>query len=65
MNVGSVSGTGYAPLPTFQDMAAIMAARPSMAQLSTKAAVQVSAQAEDLTAATRSASANGSVDLYL
>ena len=67
MDVGSISRSGYSPIPTFQDMAAVMAARPSMAQLSAKAAVQVSARADDVTDSIKSASAagDGTVDMYL
>jgi hypothetical protein len=66
MDVGSVSRSGYTPIPTFQDMAAVMAARPSMAQMSAKAAVQASARTDDVTDAIRSASSTGgAVDMYL
>ena len=67
MNVSGVSRAGYTPLPTFQDMAAVLAARPAMAEMSTKAAVQASDNLDAAAAATRSASAtaDGKVDLYL
>jgi hypothetical protein len=67
MAISSVGNSGYTPLPTFQEMATVMAARPSMAEISAKAAVQVSAQSDDLTAATNSAAATsgGRVDMYL
>jgi hypothetical protein len=67
MNVNGVSGTGYTPLPTFQDMAAILAARSAMAEMSTKAANQAVVKADDAAAATGSASAaaDGKVDMYL
>jgi hypothetical protein len=47
-------------------MAAVLAARPAMAEMSAKAAVQASAKADDVADATRSASATGGgVDMYL
>ena len=62
MDISSAGSAGYAPLPTVQDMAAVMAARPAMAEMSAKAAVQASAHADGVTDATRSASAT---DVYL
>jgi len=62
MDISSAGRAGFAPLPTIQDMAAVMAARPSMAEMSSRAAIQASAQADTATDATRSASAT---DLYL
>jgi len=67
MDVGRVSGAGYSRIPTFQDMAAVMAARQSMAEMSAKAAVQVSARADDVAESITSVSAagDGTVDMYL
>jgi len=67
MDVSGVGRSGYTPLPVFQDMAVVLAARKSVTDLSAKVAVQVSAQADDTAAATRSAStvSGGSVDMYL
>ena len=67
MNVSGVNRSGYTPLPSVQDLAAVLAARPSMAEMSSKAAVQAVGRSDDLAAATRSASAtaDGRVDLYL
>jgi hypothetical protein len=67
MDVSGAGRTGYAPLPTTQDMAAVLAARPAMAEMSAKVATQASAKAEDAANATTSATAttSGSVDMYL
>jgi hypothetical protein len=65
MDVSGVGRSGYAPLPTVQDMAAVLAARSAMAQLSAQALVQASAQADGAVPATGSASVGGQVDMYL
>ncbi len=67
MAISGVSGSGYVPLPTFTDMAAVLAARPSMAEMSTKAAVQAVGKAEDAAAATQAAAGvpGGKLDIYM
>jgi hypothetical protein len=61
MDVSGVGRSGYAPLPTVQDMAAVLAARSAMAQMSAQVLVQASARADDAAQVTGSAS----VDMYL
>ena len=67
MDVSGVNRSGYTPLPVFQDLAVILAARSAVAQLSSQAAVVASATAEEAANATGAAStvSGGSVDLYL
>jgi hypothetical protein len=64
MNVSGVSRSGYTPLPVFQDMAVVLAARTAVAQMSAQAAAQVSATADE-TATQSAAVTGGSVDVYL
>jgi hypothetical protein len=67
MDVTGVSSR-YPQLPTKQDLAAVLAARPSMAELSRKAAAET-ATGQDPAASTAvqalAAQASGRVDLYL
>ena len=58
----------YAQLPSIQDVAAVLAARPSMAQLSQKAVAEATTgqdKAVDLTKQIAAAANAGRVDLYL
>lgn len=65
----SISATsGYTPLPVFKDMAAVLAARPAVAQMSSKAAVVASERGTEAAvsaAALASGNTGGSVDMYL
>jgi len=67
MSISGIGGSGYTPLPVFQDMAVVLAARTSVTDLAAKVAVQVSGQADGSAAATSSAASTSgsSVDLYL
>jgi hypothetical protein len=47
------------------DVAAVLAARPSMAQMSAKAATEMSTNQDQLAESTRAVSAAGTVDMYL
>jgi|tagenome__1003787_1003787.scaffolds.fasta_scaffold20930381_2 hypothetical protein len=63
MDISATGRSGYTPLPIFQDMAVVLAARSSVAQMSAQTA-QVSAKADDAAAGTRAAT-GGTVDMYL
>jgi hypothetical protein len=47
------------------DVAAVLAARPSMAQMSSKAATEAATNQDQLAESTRAVSAAGKVDMYL
>ncbi len=65
MDIGSISRAAYVPLPVFQDMAVVLAARPSMAQMSASTAADVSARADGVKSVTASITGDGTVDMYL
>jgi hypothetical protein len=67
-----VTGVGsrinFAQLSTSQDMAAVLAARPSMAQMSSKALAETADKQNQVDASTKALSAGnvtGKVDMYL
>jgi hypothetical protein len=69
MDVSGVSTRmGYAQLPTSQDMATMLAARPSMAQMSSKALAETAdkqGQVDASAKALSSGNATGTVDMYI
>ena len=65
MDVTSVSSRLAATRFATGDVAAVLAARPAMAQLAAQAGAEASTNQDHLSAAIESASASGSVDLYL
>ncbi len=68
MDISSIgSKLGYQGLPSAKDIASILAARPSMAELSAKAlaATTTDPSAADDVAKSGAAIASGKVDMYL
>ena len=64
MDISATGRSGYTPLPIFKDMAVVLAARSSVAQMSSQTA-QVTAKADDAAEGTRAAATGGTVDMYL
>jgi hypothetical protein len=65
---GASSRLSYAQLPTSQDMATMLAARPSMAQMSSKALAETAdqqTQVADSMKALSSGNRTGQVDMYM
>jgi hypothetical protein len=65
MDVTSVGSRIEATRFSQSDVAAVLAARPSMAHLSSKAAAEASTNQDQLAESTRAVSAAGTVDMYL
>jgi hypothetical protein len=67
MDVSGVGRSGYTQLPVFKDAASVLAARPAMAELQTKAVAGSSSRAEEAAEAARSASGvdGGNLDIDL
>jgi hypothetical protein len=65
MDVTSVGSRLEATRFAMSDVAAVLAARPSMAQMSSKAASEAATNQDQLAESTRAVSAAGTVDMYL